>query len=232
LLLNELNNAYHGIWSRVRFRKAKKYSHPRELFERELNKLIESGKDPDVWTFYQEFGQISLRSCVYFAPEGTYRNPRNRQEVRQISTQIQRGQSADIPMKIMYVFRDDGNNPRKVTARNFNAVDYLLPLNATKNLSNDEFMKIHGEFQLSGKRSNQFFYNTAKLASFPDVADNSVIELNDREKKSVKVKVSIPSDFPDELVGRARIPIFAGAEVEPWTVQFNVANIDIMVTAV
>jgi hypothetical protein len=219
----------------VKSRRAKKYSHPRELFERELNKLIESGKDPDVWTFYQEFGQISLRSCVYFAPEGTYRNPQNRQEeVRQISTLIQRGQNADIPMKIMYVFRDDGqNNPRQVTVRDLRALDYPLPLSATKNLSNKEFIEACGELLLSGKRSNQFFYNTAKLVSFPDFADNTVIELNDREKKSIKVKVSIPSDFPDELVGKAHMPIFVVAKVEPWTVQVNVADIDnIMVAAV
>ncbi len=119
------------------------------------------------------------------------------------------GVSVKIPVKVTYVWQDDGYDaPKKVLAR-LHPYNCYTPLKEARQLSYDQLKKRETMCEQTGQ--DEYFFNTAQLVTF---SNNDFFELNDREVKEMFMTITIPEDLPERLLYDI-IPVTASAEVRP-----------------
>ena len=69
---------------------------------------------------------------------------------------------------------------------------------------------MQAEYIKTGKYDKDHLYDTAQLISFPDVRLSSndsypTIQLYDSKEETINMKITIPSDFPGDLLNK---PVF------------------------
>lgn len=118
----------------------------------------------------------------------------------------QRGRSIDIPMKIVYI-RKGELKPKKVMARP-TAKNIALRA-AAKNLPQDELTKRATKHLADfGVYDKDLFYDTSQLVSFPELGRDGSIELWHRGIKYFTARITVPSDFPDDMLNDPILIIF------------------------
>lgn len=181
----------------------------------------------------QEFGGAAGDSCVFCAPKGFFID--NTRHARcNASIFAQRGWSADISMKIVYVWRekikkydDYPDDPKKVTIM-LEAWNYSLPLKAARDtFTENELRRQIAKCETSGQYDEKYLYNTASFVSFPD---SNIVELEDRKKTTFTVRVTIPPELPDELLNKL-IPIIIMGDTTPRRVGFGNGMTNIIIVA-
>lgn len=111
----------------------------------------------------------------------------------------QKGRSIDIPMKIVYV-RKGRFKPKKVTARPTVMKNMALRA-AAKNLPQNELTKKASKYLADfGTYDRELLYDTSQLVSFPELDRDGSIDLWHRETKNFTARITIPSDFPDDML--------------------------------
>jgi hypothetical protein len=103
---------------------------------------------------------------------------------------------------------DSSNSPPAVTAKIF-PVSLPAPLSYTERLSSYQVLNIHAEFIKICKYDKNLLYDTAQLISFPSVKlDAGIIagiQLYDNKEQTINMRITIPQDFPDDLLNK---PVF------------------------
>ncbi len=126
-----------------------------------------------------------------------------------INLVIQKGWSLQVPLCITYWRRADTvNSPLKAPAKVF-PVSWPHPLNSAEKLPPYQVLNIQADFIKTGKYDKNLLYDTARLISFPGMkldGDSYVsIHLHDNEEETINMRITIPQDFPDDLLNK---PVF------------------------
>jgi hypothetical protein len=182
----------------------------------------------------REFGGAASDSCVFCAPNGYFIDSTGHGRCN-ASIFAQRGWTVDISMKIVYVWReisrkkydDYHDDPKKVTIM-LEAWNYPLPLKAAKDaFTEKEFRRQLAKCEISGQYDEIYFYNTASFLSFPD---NNIVDLEDRKKTNFTVRITIPSELPDDVLNKL-IPISIKGDTRPRRVGFSGGLTNIIIVA-
>ena len=68
---------------------------------------------------------------------------------------------------------------------------------------------MQAEYINTGKYDKNLLYDTAQLISFPsmrlDTSSYNTIQLHDNEEETINMRITIPPDFPDDLLNK---PVF------------------------
>lgn len=172
--------------------------------------------------FAREFGGYSPSSEVYLAPSVAHfvNNSGRRQCI--LTALGQRGWSVDVAIKMVYIrggvkfgrvnneeetVVDSKSHPEKVVMK-IEPTDHPAALKASWTLTSEERLTKFLNLAYGGIEAPGYYYNTKGLASFPQMGNSGtsspshVMTLPDRQIKTAKVRVMIPEDFPEELIGK------------------------------
>ncbi|UVS68825.1 hypothetical protein [Nitrososphaera viennensis] len=173
--------------------------------------------------FGREFGGYGKSSEIYLAPSERHFIDKSFRRRCILTALGQRGWSVDVTIKMVYIkggvkdkqeksvefqrisptssSQQEGElefNPEKVVMR-LEPSDYPAALKASQALSSTELLQRYSKLRFEGIEDPTCYYNTKRLASFPD---NVSITLPDRQIKTTKVRIAIPGDLPEELIGQ------------------------------
>lgn len=212
--LKELWIPLHGLYQagfEDGIKLAKLTPDPSHLTDRFVDYMEHMKEDP----IFKEFEMSSSDSEVFIKRE--YSAPPALQEDRGFDILCQRGRSIDIPMKMVYVKQGRiqgrfGDSPEDVSVRVV-AMQNMAHRKAARELTDKELQKrAQKHLQEKGTYDRDLFYDTSQLVSFSDVEDP--MYLHDREIKHFKVTITIPSNFPDDMLNQSLMVIIE-AEVDP-----------------
>jgi hypothetical protein len=137
---------------------------------------------------------------------------------------VERGWSIECRIKLVYCsfpeYRETSqfSQPDTITIRNISADHYIEPLpSAIMTYPRKQLTRMENEYIRSGKHG-ELFYDSIGLLSFPDAEQE--IHLAKRERVTLKTKIHIPSDFPEELINK-RIAMRIKAETSPVRLAIN-----------
>jgi hypothetical protein len=159
----------------------------------------------------RQFGGSAGHSSVWFAPSGQIVDSLGMLRCN-VTALAQKGWSLNVEVKLAYVRRsiDDDKYPHGI-AVTFKPKRDFLHLDALSTFRPEEVTRLHGLSVLTGNYNKNLFYDTYNIVSFPY---GDVINLADREVKNMRLRVSIPVDFPEELVNK-KIEIEIGYSTQP-----------------
>lgn len=127
-----------------------------------------------------------------------------------INVLTQKEWSLQVPLFIKYLDSRDysSDDPPEVTAKIF-PVRWPHPLASAEKLPSYHILNIQSEYINTGKFDRNLLYDTAQLISFPGMkVDNdgsAIIRLYDNKEEPIKMTITIPKGFPDELLNK---PVF------------------------
>jgi hypothetical protein len=126
-----------------------------------------------------------------------------------INALTQKGWSLQVPICITYLCAHDRpNSPQEVTAKIF-PISWPHPLSSAEKLPSYQVLNMQAEYIKTGKCDKNFLYDTAQLISFPsmrlDSSGYSTIQLCDNKEETINMRITIPPDFPDDLLNK---PVF------------------------
>ena len=121
----------------------------------------------------------------------------------------QKGRSIQIPICVAYSCGADApNSPKEVTAKIFPS-RWPHPLTSTENLPSYQVLNMQTEYINTGKYDKNLLYDTAQLISFPNLRLGTkgyfTVQLYDRKEVTINIDLTIPLDFPDDLLNK---PVF------------------------
>lgn len=199
------------------YRCKKLYKPP--LDTRKLKKIFQQMEEHRKDPLACEFGWSS--QSMVFIKKGDYYNNIAvasqsivRDEFGSVILVCQRRQSIDIPIKMVYVkrgrIRNAGNKVIATPAVSGN----IVVRSAARQLTPEEFRtRALKHVSETGKYDKELFYDLGQLVSFIDSNNyDKPSELYDREVKYYTARITIPSDFPDDLLDK-HITMFLKANV-------------------
>ena len=105
----------------------------------------------------------------------------------------------DAKVKLVYVWRNDGLGYPKQLFIVFRPKCTMIPRETTNQLSTRELDKMYTIGINTGNYDIRYLYDTGYFVSFPY---SNGVNLNDREIVEMTLRISIPLDFPSELIGK------------------------------